>query len=44
MIKTEPQQQVRIRENVRGGVGALEFHDFLLPEESYGAGKLFRAR
>ena len=41
MIKTEPQQQVRIRENVRGGVGALEFHDFLLPEESYGAGKLF---
>ena len=41
MIKTAGEQQVRIRENVRGGEGALAFHDFLLAEESYGAGKLF---
>ena len=41
MIKTAGEQQVRIRENVRGGEGALAFHDFLLSEESYGAGKLF---
>ena len=41
MIKTAGEQQVRIRENVRGGEGALAFHDFLLAEGSYGAGKLF---
>ena len=41
MIKQSAQQQVRVRENVRGGEGMLTFHDFLLPEESFGAGKLF---
>ena len=41
MIKTAGEQQVRIRENVRGGEGALAFHDFLMTEESYGVGKLF---
>lgn len=41
MIKQEAQQQVRTRENVRGGEGTLTFHDFLLAEESFGAGKLF---
>ena len=41
MIKTAGEQQVRIRENVRGGEGAVAFHDFLLTDESYGAGKLF---
>ena len=41
MIKTAGHQQVRIRENVRGGEGALVFHDFLMAEESFGAGKLF---
>ena len=41
MIKTAGHQQVRIRENVRGGDGALAFHDFLMAEESFGAGKLF---
>jgi len=41
MIKRAGHQQVRIREQVRGGEGALAFHDFLLAEESFGAGKLF---
>ena len=41
MIKTAGEQQVRIRENVRGGEGAVAFHDFLLTDESFGAGKLF---
>lgn len=41
MIHKKEQQQVRMRENVRGGEGTLTFHDFLLPEESFGAGKLF---
>lgn len=41
MIKKAERQQVRIRENVRGGEGALTFHDFLTPEESFGSGKLF---
>ena len=41
MIKTAGHQQVRIREQVRGGEGALAFHDFLLAEESFGTGKLF---
>ena len=41
MIKTAAEQQVRIRENVRGGEGALTFHDFLMTEDAFGAGKLF---
>ncbi|HML67589.1 MAG TPA: cupin domain-containing protein [Clostridia bacterium] len=41
MIKMAGHQQVRIRENVRGGEGALVFHDFLMAEESFGSGKLF---
>lgn len=41
MIKTAGEQQVRIRENVRGGDGAVAFHDFLLTDESFGSGKLF---
>jgi quercetin dioxygenase-like cupin family protein len=41
MIKTADQQQVRVRENMRGGEGALVFHDFLTPEGAFGAGKLF---
>ena len=41
MIKTAGDLQVRIRDNVRGGDGALAFHDFLMAEESFGAGKLF---
>lgn len=41
MIKTAGELQVRIRENVRGGEGALAFHDFLMEGESFGAGKLF---
>ena len=41
MIKTAGEQQVRIRENVRGGDGAVAFHDFLLTHESFGVGKLF---
>jgi quercetin dioxygenase-like cupin family protein len=41
MIKTATEQQVRIRENVRGGEGALTFHDFLVTEDAFGAGKLF---
>ncbi len=41
MIKQASQQQVRTREDVRGGTGTLTFHDFLLPDEACGAGKLF---
>ena len=41
MIKMAGEQLVRVRENVRGGEGTLVFHDFLLAEESFGAGKLF---
>ena len=41
MIKLAGEQLVRVRENVRGGEGTLVFHDFLLSEESFGAGKLF---
>ena len=41
MIKLAGEQLVRVRENVRGGEGTLVFHDFLLAEESFGAGKLF---
>ncbi len=41
MIKTADRQQVRVRERLRGGEGALVFHDLLTQEESFGAGKLF---
>ncbi|NLI53614.1 MAG: cupin domain-containing protein [Clostridiales bacterium] len=41
MIKTAGQQQVRVRENVRGGTGAVSFHDFLTEEDAFGAGHLF---
>jgi len=41
MIKTAGELQIRIRENVRGGEGVLAFHDFLMTEEAFGAGKLF---
>jgi quercetin dioxygenase-like cupin family protein len=41
MIKNSAELQVRTRENVRGGAGVITFHDFLLAEESFGAGKLF---
>ncbi len=41
MIKTAGQQQVRVRENVRGGEGAVTFHDFLTADGSFGAGTLF---
>ena len=41
MIKLAEEQLVRVRENVRGGEGTVVFHDFLLAEESFGAGKLF---
>ncbi len=41
MIKTADQQQVRTRENVRGGEGGITFHDFLTTEYAFGAGKLF---
>lgn len=41
MIQTAGQLQIRVRENVRGGEGALAFHDFLMAEGSFGAGKLF---
>jgi quercetin dioxygenase-like cupin family protein len=41
MIKRAGHQQVLVREQVRGGEGALAFHNFLLAEESFGTGKLF---
>lgn len=41
MIKRAGQQQVRVRENLRGGEGALTFHDFLTTEGAFGAGHLF---
>ena len=41
MIKRSAEQQVRERKELRGGVGTLYFHDFLLTEESFGAGHLF---
>ena len=41
MIKRAEEQVVREREGLRGGVGKLYFHDFLLTEESFGAGHLF---
>lgn len=41
MIKQSAEQQVRTREQVRGGEGTIVFHDFLVAEESFGAGKLF---
>ncbi|MCE5189461.1 MAG: cupin domain-containing protein [Eubacteriales bacterium] len=41
MIKTENQQPVRERKDVRGGKGIVTFHDFLAAEEAFGAGNLF---
>ncbi len=41
MIKRSAELTVREREEVRGGVGKLYFHDFLKKEESFGAGSLF---
>ena len=41
MIKRSAEQTVREREEVRGGVGKLYFHDFLTKEEAFGAGSLF---
>jgi len=41
MIKRAAEQTVREREGLRGGVGKLYYHDFLLTEESFGAGHLF---
>ena len=41
MIKRSAELAVREREEVRGGVGKLYFHDFLTKEESFGAGSLF---
>lgn len=41
MIKTAEQQTVRVAENMRGGEGAVTFHEFLSAAESFGAGRLF---
>ena len=41
MIRTAGQQNVRVRENVRGGEGSISFHDFLTAEDAFGAGHLF---
>ena len=41
MIKRSAELAVREREEVRGGVGKLYFHDFLTKEEAKGAGSLF---
>ena len=41
MIKRAAEQPIRERKELRGGVGTLYFHDFLLTEESFGAGHLF---
>ena len=41
MIKTAGQQTVRVAEALRGGQGAVTFHEFLAKEESFGAGRLF---
>ena len=41
MIKRSAELTVREREEVRGGVGKLYFHDFLTKEEAHGAGSLF---
>ena len=41
MIKRSAELTVREREEVRGGVGKLYFHDFLTTEEAHDAGSLF---
>lgn len=41
MIKTAGQQTVRVAENLRGGDGAVTFHEFLSAQEAYGTGRLF---
>jgi len=41
MIKTAGQQTVRVAENLRGGEGAVTFHEFLSAQEAFGAGRLF---
>lgn len=41
MIKTAGQQTVRVAEALRGGQGAVTFHEFLAMEEAFGAGRLF---
>jgi len=41
MIKTAGQQTVRVAENLRGGDGAVTFHEFLSAKESFGTGRLF---
>lgn len=41
MIKTAGQQTVRVSEHLRGGEGAVTFHEFLSKDESFGTGRLF---
>jgi mannose-6-phosphate isomerase-like protein (cupin superfamily) len=41
MIKTAGQQTVRVSEKLRGGEGAVTFHEFLAKQEAFGAGRLF---
>jgi mannose-6-phosphate isomerase-like protein (cupin superfamily) len=41
MIKTAGQQTVRVAEGLRGGLGAVTFHEFLAKEDAFGAGRLF---
>jgi len=41
MIKTAGQQTVRVAEKLRGGEGAVTFHEFLSKEDSFGTGRLF---
>ena len=41
MIKTAGQQTVRVEEGLRGGQGAVTFHEFLSKDEAFGTGRLF---
>ncbi len=41
MLKTAGQQTVRVAEHVRGGEGAITFHEFLSEQEAFGTGRLF---
>jgi mannose-6-phosphate isomerase-like protein (cupin superfamily) len=41
MLKTAGQQIVRVQEHLRGGEGAVTFHEFLGKDYSYGSGRLF---
>ncbi len=41
MIKTAGQQTVRVAENLRGGDGAVTFHEFLSANDAFGTGRLF---